>query len=72
MIGEIGEIHSKGQSLYFHELNEVLHSVGKELPNCAVASAKGLTLYEDGLHFDSVSLREFGRRYFVEYKNLMD
>ena len=72
VIGEIGEICPRGQSQHSHEINEVFHSISKDLPNCAVASAEGLTLYEDGLHFDSVSQREFGRRYFAEYKSLVN
>ena len=36
----------------------------------AVVSAKDLTLKKDGIHFDSVSLGVFGKRYFEEYKKL--
>ncbi len=71
VIGEIGMIHPNDPSNCFHELNQEFHSFQEEIPNCAVASADGLTLYEDGLHFDSASQRKFGRRYFAEYKNLI-
>ena len=44
--------------------NQMLHELEQELPMCRVVSAKDLTLKPDGLHFNSVSLREFGKRYF--------
>ena len=33
-------------------------------------SAKGLTSNPDNLHFNAVSLREFGLRYYEEFKKL--
>jgi hypothetical protein len=36
----------------------------------ALASAEGLVSKGDNLHFDSKSLREFGRRYFQKYLEL--
>ena len=52
------------------KINEAIHGVADELRYCAVASARGLTLKPDGVHFDSVSLREFGRRYFNKYREV--
>lgn len=52
------------------KLNKLLHELKNEIPYCEIASADGLTLKEDGLHFDSPSCREFGRRYFEKYKQL--
>jgi len=40
------------------------------LPACKVVSAEGLTLKPDGIHFDSASLRVFGRSYFEAYLSL--
>lgn len=48
-------------------MNQQLHRIAKQLPLCAVASAEGLTMKPDGIHFDSVSCREFGSRYFQKY-----
>lgn len=53
------------------QMNELLHAVAAELPNCAIASAKGLTLKADGIHFDARSCRELGNRYFDAYKTLV-
>lgn len=52
------------------KLNKLFHELADEIPNCRVASAKGLTLKADGIHFDAVSGREFGKRYYKEYCEL--
>ncbi len=54
------------------QLNALLHTVAKELPHCAVASSKGLTLRPDGIHFDAPSCRELGHRYFKKYIELTE
>lgn len=46
------------------QLNAILNDLVRELPNCAIASSEGLTVKPDGIHFDSESCREFGKRYF--------
>ena len=45
------------------EFNRRLPGLAARLPDCRVASAEGLTCRGDGLHFDTPSLRTFGRRY---------
>ncbi len=50
------------------KFNKLLHELTLEIPNCRIASAKGLDLKPDGIHFNSASLRELGKRYFNEYK----
>ena len=52
-------------------MNKLLHTVAEELPNCAIVSAKGLTLKADGIHFDARSCRELGMRYFEAYKSIV-
>ena len=68
----MGELHTGMAEKYkFHDypvkLNAIFHQIARELPNCAVASSEGLQLKPDGLHFDAVSLRTFGSRYFERY-----
>ena len=46
------------------KLNLILNQLTRELPNCAIASSQDLTVKPDGIHFDSPSCREFGKRYF--------
>lgn len=68
----IGELHTGYQERYHLgdlpvRMNQVFHQIARQLPFCAVASAEGLQLKGDGLHFDAVSSREFGSRYFQKY-----
>lgn len=51
-------------------VNEILHEVEKELPGIAVASASGLSMKPDGIHFDAASCRTMGKRYFEAYMRL--
>ena len=73
ILGEISEC--TGERWNFGDrtkaFNIFLHELAAQLPNCAVASQTGLTLRpEDGIHFDSPSCREFGKRYYHEYIEL--
>ena len=52
------------------EINRAIHNAAEKLGNASVASSAGLALKPDGIHFNSVSLRELGRRYFEEYKKV--
>lgn len=57
---------------YAAQMNSIFHEIAKEIPNCAVASADGITIKKsDGLHFDSVGSREFGHRYFEKYLEVL-
>ena len=50
------------------KLNKIFHEIKNSIPLCYVASANDLTLKNDGLHFNSASLRIFGKRYYAEYE----
>ncbi len=52
------------------QMNGIIAEVARELPNVAVASSRGLSMKPDGVHFNSESLRVFGKRYFEEYKKI--
>ena len=54
---------------YFH-INEALQAVAKSKPNCGFVSAEGLASNPDFLHFNAPALREFGARYYEEYKRI--
>lgn len=54
----------------YEKINRLLHRLEWEYPNFYVASAKGLSLKDDGIHFDAKSLREFGVRYYEKYINI--
>ncbi|MBE6931364.1 MAG: sialate O-acetylesterase [Ruminococcaceae bacterium] len=73
----IGELHpnpklTRFDPARFVRLNEIFREIVQELPYCALASAEGLSLKPDGIHFDSVSLREFGHRYFTAFQTLIE
>ena len=71
IIGEVSE-NIVERSDCVKIINKQYHELQRELPYCAVASAKDLTLKADILHFNSQSLREFGKRYFEEYRKLIE
>lgn len=54
------------------KLNVLLRRISEEIPHCAVASSKGLTLRKDGIHFDAASCRMMGHRYFEKYLELKE
>ena len=65
---EIGERwKTEGRHL---TMNAQYHEIARELPNCTVVSAAGLSMKKDRIHFDSPALREFGKRYFEGYLKL--
>ena len=59
------------RSEYLGTMNENFAEIARRIPHCAVVSSDGLTLKEDGLHFDAPSLRVFGQRYFEAYQSMM-
>ena len=74
IIGELGEFvgdYDGGKLKYFKEINKVLIGLSEELACGGFVSSKGLTCKNDGIHFDSKSYREFGKRYFEIYKGLV-
>lgn len=52
-------------------LNRLLEELARELPMCALVRVQDLPLKPDGIHFNAVSCRELGRRYFQQYKALL-
>jgi hypothetical protein len=73
IIGELSENISSDWNIgnRAERMNAIFHQVAMDLPMCGVASSTGLSLKDDGVHFNSVSLREFGKRYFEVYKGLV-
>ncbi len=66
--GELGEFLAAHEpAVHFATVNRALAQLSKEVPLYGCASAAGLTDKGDAVHFDSRSLREFGRRYAAEY-----
>lgn len=70
IIGELGNFvgdYDGGKCKYFRDINATLKNLSQELANGGFVSAKGLICKNDGIHFDSKSYREFGKRFFKEY-----
>lgn len=65
MVGELGPFW-RASTL----MNQVLREIPSLVPNSACARSEGLTDKGDKVHFDSKSLREFGRRYAAAYFQL--
>ena len=72
IIGELSEDIERLEKPNIIKMNENFHAIAEVLPHCAVVSSKGLLLKPDRLHFNAVSLREFGRRYFDAYLNVVN
>ena len=68
IIGALGDFvgeYQNGKCRYFNEINAIIKELSTEYG--AFVSAKDLTRKDDGIHFNSASYREFGKRYFTEY-----
>ncbi|WP_183560721.1 sialate O-acetylesterase [Mucilaginibacter sp. SP1R1] len=69
--GGIGDFLSGGRyGKYFTEYNEVnqaLQKFAETKADCYYVTAAGLTANADGLHFDAISQRKFGIRYFESF-----
>ncbi len=72
VIGELSEHVTENWLMSSRNIlfNERLPQLISRYPNMTFVSAKGLTLKNDGIHFDSQSSREFGLRYFEAFKTL--
>ncbi len=66
--GELGPfLTNRPQCNFFGIVNQHLWGCVEQLPAFTCVSAAGLTDNGDALHFNSTSLREFGRRYADAY-----
>ncbi len=63
-LGEFLKVENKdGKPSYWPLVNEQIAALPKLAPNCAVVESTGLKPKSDIVHFDTPSLREFGKRY---------
>lgn len=69
IMGEAGIfINHAGEYPFVGEINEIQRTAAEERPYCGFVSVEGLTHKPDFLHFDAVSQRELGLRYFAEFE----
>ena len=74
ILGELAEYYDPKWKMgdRYKRVNEILYEIAAELPNVAVVSAKGLTMKPDGIHFDAMSLRVLGVRYYEAYMSMTE
>lgn len=73
MVGQLGEFAYKdrgGTMAFAPVVDEQLATLPLHVPHTAFVSSAGLGHKGDKVHFDSASLREFGRRYALAYMSL--
>ncbi len=67
ILGQLGKFEANPWNEYKKEVNKAHLSVAEEIAGVRFVSSNGLTAKPDNIHFDSKSLREFGRRYAEAY-----
>lgn len=70
VLGEISDF--RGNASRVARVNAQLAQIARTQPNCGLVSAAGLTSKADLLHYDAVSQRELGRRYFCAFRALRE
>lgn len=56
----------------YEQVNDALRRVAEQRARVGFVSAKGLGANPDNLHFSAAALREFGVRYYEEFRRLED
>ena len=67
VVGQLGEFYT---GAFARTVDEQLAIIPLQVPRTAFVSSAGLKAKSDNVHFDSPSLREFGRRYAHEFMML--
>ncbi len=66
----IGEQHKEFNMNYYVDINNALKEMAENDEMMGYVSSENLTSLNDYLHFDAVSLREFGLRYYEVFKTI--
>ena len=76
LVGGLGDFlkdfYEPGRANLFPKINDALEHFAQNNKMTGFVSAKGLGANPDNLHFCSKALREFGKRYYCEFKKLED
>lgn len=75
IVGGLGDFlknnpRSENFGKYYKKINESLLSLSIRKEKMGFVSAEGLSANPDNLHFSAAALREFGVRYYEEFKKL--
>ena len=72
VIGQLGRFPENPWTDFRERVNQAHIQVAKEIPLVGFVSSEGLTSNSDLIHFDSDSLKVFGKRYAKVYLELVD
>lgn len=72
VIGQLGEFPDKPWTANRIVVNDAHQTVARELAKVAFVTSEGLSPKGDNVHFDTLSLKEFGRRYANAYLDITD
>jgi hypothetical protein len=74
IMGGLGDFLAKGiyspELVNYRHINEAMMQLASAKKNCGFVSAAGLASNPDELHFSAAALREFGMRYYREFKRV--
>ncbi|WP_254512535.1 sialate O-acetylesterase [Anatilimnocola floriformis] len=70
LVGQIGQFEDVPWDEYNRQVDQAHQNLSKHVVNAAYVSAAGLKHKGDKVHFDSASLREFGKRYAEAFTKL--
>lgn len=71
LIGQLGRFPETPWHAAKAQVDAAHRELAAELPRVGFVSSAGLTCLPDGVHFDALSLRTFGRRYAQVYQGLV-
>lgn len=72
IVGQLGKFLTANPAFpHSQVVDAALWQASQRLPQCGYASSAGLQDDGSRIHFDSRSLREFGRRYTAAYLELV-
>ncbi len=72
VIGQLGQFAERPWNEGRRLVDQAHRTVAHDLPHCAFVPSDGLRPNSDCVHFNTESLREFGRRYAAAYLRCMD
>ena len=72
IVGELATNYARVSNANAKIINEQYREIASQLNGIKVVSAENLELKADGLHFNLNSLREFGIRYYNEFKKFIE
>jgi len=71
VVGQMGKFAESPWNDAKVQVDKAHQDLPKKVPHTAFANAEGLKHRGDKVHFDSPSLREFGKRYFAAFQSLV-